>query len=714
MLFSTLHHFTLKISTHYFRSISIFYGLILAVLTPHSAFAVGLMPVPQIDDVSFSTVTRYNETTGRYTYRYAIENKASNQGEIWYIKVDISQVRKNTARLRSTGLEIPYGSTNVPFNTMLSRMEPLFLPPGATVVPIGQEVPNGWLGGFGRDGFAGFASKSGTPKIGPGSRLDGFAIISHGVPTIRAAQVIPDWVLVIEDHGTVSEEELNEAGRIEGNMVFHTHVLGPANAMFLGSYDHWNQLRDDIDKASELGWFTDAALLETIKSQLINARAELDARDGTAAKIILNELVDTVNLSTLSQLTREAHDLVTLNLQSLIANTTDTPVPIEPLLTLTPPTATRSVGATHTVTAKLVNAANDEPISGVYINFRVVEGPHRNVLGLAETDQAGEAKLTYTGKHIGTDRIALVSMLGALDPNMMVASTGSLSAIGLSGSLSDLGRIGAEATVTWKAGADLAIPFFSPRVLTTAGGNQFFISDITENIGDLTAPQSVTRYFMSNTPSVEPETATMVGERTIEPLEPGESSDSSLIELTIPAGFPPGDYYFAACADAPESIVEHDEENNCSFSEYTTQRSVVVDVLLDTNTPPDCSAALPSTASLWPPNHQLITVRIDGVTDADEDPITIRVDSITQDEPVNDLGDGNFAPDGFGVGDSLAQLRAERSGPGNGRVYEIRFTAEDNNGGSCSGKVQIGVPHDQRKGSEAINDGQHYDSTSDK
>jgi hypothetical protein len=44
------------------------------------------------------------------------------------------------------------------------------------------------------------------------------------------------------------------------------------------------------------------------------------------------------------------------------------------------------------------------------------------------------------------------------------------------------------------------------------------------------------------------------------------------------------------------------------------------------------------------------------------------------------------------------QVRAERSGLGDGRVYTISFTAKDPAGASCSGAVTVSVPHDKRGG----------------
>ena len=133
------------------------------------------------------------------------------------------------------------------------------------------------------------------------------------------------------------------------------------------------------------------------------------------------------------------------------------------------------------------------------------------------------------------------------------------------------------------------------------------------------------------------------------------------------------------------------------------------------NRPPDCSRAAPSISLLWPPNHQLVPVSIQNVIDADEDPLLLTITSIRQDEPVNDIADGNTTGDGAGVGTSTALVRAERSGspknPGNGRVYHVGFTADDGNGGACSGVVRVGVPHDRGGQASPVDDGPLHDST---
>jgi hypothetical protein len=131
--------------------------------------------------------------------------------------------------------------------------------------------------------------------------------------------------------------------------------------------------------------------------------------------------------------------------------------------------------------------------------------------------------------------------------------------------------------------------------------------------------------------------------------------------------------------------------------------------VLNVNDPPACQLARPHPAVLWPPDHKLVPIAIAGVTDPDGDPVTFTIRGVTQDEPVNGLGDGDTAPDVVVQGGRVL-VRRERAGGGNGRVYMIQFTAADGQGGACEGTIAVGVPHDQRR-TRAIDDGQRYDST---
>lgn len=164
------------------------------------------------------------------------------------------------------------------------------------------------------------------------------------------------------------------------------------------------------------------------------------------------------------------------------------------------------------------------------------------------------------------------------------------------------------------------------------------------------------------------------------------------------------------CKAAGEGVVRLYATDGCGCGDSATARWACVD-----NRPPDCGAAGPSVAELWPPDHGYRDVAVTGVTDPDGDPVAVAITAIRQDEHVNRGGDGNTCPDGGGAGTATARVRAERSGspqaPGDGRVYHLSFRASDGRGGACTGEVTVCAPHDQRPGGGCVDQGPLYDST---
>jgi hypothetical protein len=121
------------------------------------------------------------------------------------------------------------------------------------------------------------------------------------------------------------------------------------------------------------------------------------------------------------------------------------------------------------------------------------------------------------------------------------------------------------------------------------------------------------------------------------------------------------------------------------------------------NRPPDCTKASVTPKSLWPPNHKFQTVTA-SVPDADGDTVTTTVTAVTQDEALNGGGDGDTSPDAAWVAGhaNQVQVRAERSGLGDGRVYRISVTATDGKETCSGGLAYVSVPHDQ-SGPPAVN-----------
>jgi hypothetical protein len=123
--------------------------------------------------------------------------------------------------------------------------------------------------------------------------------------------------------------------------------------------------------------------------------------------------------------------------------------------------------------------------------------------------------------------------------------------------------------------------------------------------------------------------------------------------------------------------------------------------IVDTTSPTLDPAA--NITVLWPPNHKMVDIVIEAnASDNSGLPITLSA-SISSNEPVNGTGDGDHSPDWTEPaidqenGIITFQLRAERSGKGDGRVYSIAITAADSSNNSTTANVAIMVPDDKKK-----------------
>ena len=132
------------------------------------------------------------------------------------------------------------------------------------------------------------------------------------------------------------------------------------------------------------------------------------------------------------------------------------------------------------------------------------------------------------------------------------------------------------------------------------------------------------------------------------------------------------------------------------LSDSDTMNAGVVDT-----TDPEINISL-DPSILWPPNHKMrdISATVNVTDTCDANP-TFVLTSITSNEPDNGKGDGNTTGDiagaAVGTADTEFQLRSERSGKGNGRVYTTTYTASDGSGNSADDSAEVTVPHSKKK-----------------
>jgi K319-like protein/FG-GAP repeat protein len=128
---------------------------------------------------------------------------------------------------------------------------------------------------------------------------------------------------------------------------------------------------------------------------------------------------------------------------------------------------------------------------------------------------------------------------------------------------------------------------------------------------------------------------------------------------------------------------------------FESDSDTVVIVVADT-TPPALTVTV-DPALLWPPNHTLVPIAADvNAVDVCDPTPSIALVSIVANEPDDGTGDGETVGDiqeaSPGSDDRAFLLRAERSGGGSGRTYDITYTATDGSGNPTTASASVTVP----------------------
>src|SRR5262249_17866428 len=103
---------------------------------------------------------------------------------------------------------------------------------------------------------------------------------------------------------------------------------------------------------------------------------------------------------------------------------------------------------------------------------------------------------------------------------------------------------------------------------------------------------------------------------------------------------------------------------------------------------------------LWPPNHKMVPVTV-AITTSNrcqgQAPPSCQISAVSSNEPINGLGGGDTAPDWQITGPLTVNLRAERAGQGQGRVYTITVSCTEVARLNATQTTTVTVPHDQQQ-----------------
>jgi uncharacterized delta-60 repeat protein len=109
---------------------------------------------------------------------------------------------------------------------------------------------------------------------------------------------------------------------------------------------------------------------------------------------------------------------------------------------------------------------------------------------------------------------------------------------------------------------------------------------------------------------------------------------------------------------------------------------------------PTIAALSASPSRLGSSNHKMVPVTISvSAADACSAATTCKIVSVRSNERDDRRHDGGTAPDWRITGDLAVDLRAERSGPGSGRIYTVTVECTDTSGNKATKAVAIAVAH---------------------
>lgn len=224
--------------------------------------------------------------------------------------------------------------------------------------------------------------------------------------------------------------------------------------------------------------------------------------------------------------------------------------------------------------------------------------------------------------------------------------------------------------------------------------------DVTAPV--ITSPDPITLECNSpgGIPGDDPDIVDWIASATAEDECDGPIAD---IQNDAPGFFP------SACLPGAETQVSF-SATDTSGNQGIESSSVTV---VDSSAPAVTCAVAEST--LWPVDHTMVDVGLtfDAEDICDAAPLAFAV-SVTSDErPDEELGSGGpiHCPDAVVGQDLSVQLRAERSGNGDGRVYLITVSATDSCGNEGICQVPVTVPMSMGASGAATDSGQLFDPT---
>lgn len=262
----------------------------------------------------------------------------------------------------------------------------------------------------------------------------------------------------------------------------------------------------------------------------------------------------------------------------------------------------------------------------------------------------------------------------------------------ISGTLGNNGWYTSDVEVTWTVvDTETAVtsPACGPATVNTDGSSSFTCSATSAGgttVQNVTVNRDATAPVIATSPNLTV-TATSAAGAVVTYMAATAIDATSPPAINVSCTPVSGSTF--AIGTTVVTCTANDQAGNEGTASFTVSVSDTV--------PPVITSTTPSSGSLWPPNHQMVPVTVsvaatDNVTAAPACTIT----GVTSNEPQNGLGDGD-TPNDWLISGLTVELRAERSGKGDGRTYTIAVECSDSAGNTTASSTTVSVPKSQKK-----------------
>lgn len=249
-----------------------------------------------------------NGSNGLYSYKYAVSNPASNNGEIHSIRISVSKDPGTDADVSSSGL------TYCPFHSAQSAEINLATTP---MVPVGASTPNGWSCNYMPEGTFSFGSVEPENRIMPGKSSSGYVLTSYALPGIRNISVDP--VIELDLLPSNYDETGVKLGQLEEKVRWTGKTVGPkAPPRVFVALNFLNYVISLKDQSFALGWIKDKGIANSLDAKLNDAKKKITAGNSKTAKNVLKAFQNEVRAQQGKKLTSEAYALLYYNAKYLI------------------------------------------------------------------------------------------------------------------------------------------------------------------------------------------------------------------------------------------------------------------------------------------------------------------------------------------------------------------------------------------------------------